>query len=274
LADEYVFHVRNAHPSDMVAVLAAIDVYPGLPTLADVLTKAEGLGFAIRDRQRLEALMTARELGFIEANQNKITPFGETISELELQKPDLFVDMVHYYQYTLWNSKRPQAYCFSWTYRSLCELLWESATYSVVDRRDVAAELEAKARSAFSRAEIALSPKSVGGALLWLTELIPSVFDENGDVFTRRNFCPPELFVLAVDYIYCADCTDYGTNLLLTEDRCETICKVCLLDPEGLDRVLDYALSQFDYLEKGIGGGWGSYLVLKRQPELQDFLMR
>lgn len=273
MADEYVFHVRNAHPGDMVAVLAAIDVHPGLPTVADVLAKAESLGFTIRDRQRLEALITARELGFVEFNQNKITPLGKTISELELQKPDFFADIVHYYQYTLWNGGEPQIHCFSWTYRSLCELLWESATYSIVNRRDVAAELEARARSAFGRADIALSPKSVGGALLWLTELRPDVFDENSNIFTRRHFCPPELFVLAVDYIYRANSTNYGTNLLLTEDKCEAICEVCLLDPEGLDRVLDYALSQFDYLEKGVGGGWGSYLVLKRQPELQDFLM-
>jgi len=59
---------------------------------------------------------------------------------------------------------------------------------------------------------------------------------------------------------------------LLSEDKLEAICQVCLLDPEGFDRVLDYALAQFDYLEKGIGGGWGNYLLLKRQPRLEDFL--
>lgn len=267
-----MFHVRNAHPGDMVAILVAIDTYPDLPTIGEVLSKAEKMGFVIRDRQRLEALMTARDLGLVEPDRNVITPLGKTISELELRNPDLFYDVVHYLHYALWDGKRSGSHCFSWTYRHLCDLLWQTRISSLTDRRDVAAELESRSRSAFGRTDIALSAKSVGGALLWLMELEPPVFNEAGDTFTCRHFCPPELFVLAVDHVYRINGIEYGTNLLLSEDKLEAICQVCLLDPDGFDRVMDYALAQFGYLEKGIGGGWGSYLVLNRQPELGDFV--
>ncbi len=268
-----MFHIRNAHPDDMVAILATIDAYPGLPTIGEVLRFAEELGFTIRDRQRLEALMTARDLGLVEPERNVLTPLGEAVRQLESQNSELFCDIIHYLHYALWDSKCPDAHCFSWTYRHLCDLLWHAGTMSLADRRDIAAELESKARAAFGRASIALSAKSVGGALLWLMELNPSVFDEAGNTFIRRRFCPPELFVLAVDYVYRTNNITYGTNLLIGEDRREAICQVCLLDPDGFDRVLDYAVAQCDYLEKGVGGGWGSYLVLKRQPQLEDFIL-
>jgi len=267
-----MFHIRNAQPGDMVAILATIDMYPDLPTIGEVLGKAEEMGFTIRDRQRLEALMTARDLGFVEMERNVITPLGKTISELELRNSDLFCELVHYFHYALWDGKHPSAHCFSWTYRHLCDLLWQTRTSSLTNRRDIAAELESRARSAFGRMDIALSAKSVGGALLWLMELEPPVFDEVGDTFTRRYFCPSELFVLAVDHVYRTNGIEYGTNLLLGEDKQEAICQVCLLAPDGFDRVMDYALAQFDYLEKGMGGGWGSYLVLKHRPELEDFI--
>jgi len=35
--------------------------------------------------------------------------------------------------------------------------------------------------------------------------------------------------------------------------------------------VLEYAVAQFDYLHKGVGGGWGQYLVLDRASELESF---
>ena len=272
MPERFMFHVRNAHPGDMVAVLTTIDAYPDLPTIGEVLSRAKAMGFVIRDRQRLEALMTARDLGLVEPDRNVITPLGKVISELELRNPDLFCDVIHYMQYSLWDSKHPDAHCFSWTYQHLCNLLWRSRTMPLTDRRDIAAELESRARSEFRRTDIALSAKSVGGALLWLAGLKPPVLNEAGNIFTRRHFCPPELFVLAVDYVYHINGIEYNTNLLLSEDKLEAICQVCLLEPDGFDRVLDYAVAQFDYLEKGMGGGWGNYLLLKRQPRLEDFL--
>ncbi len=40
MPEKFVFHIRNAHPSDMVAVLTTIEAYPDLPTVGDILNKA------------------------------------------------------------------------------------------------------------------------------------------------------------------------------------------------------------------------------------------
>jgi len=272
MTEDSVFHVRNAHPGDMVAVLSTIDTHPNLPTVGGVLERAEELGFAIRDRQRLEALATARDLGFVHPAQNRVTRRGKWISQLAFRKPELFSDVVHYFQYTLWDRAQPTAHCFSWTYRTLCELFWGSGHYPISDRRSLAAQLDAAARSVFNRDDIALSAKTVGGVLLWLAELVPAVLDHDQHLFIRRGFCAPELFVLALDEVFRSEVSEYGTNLLITEETRDRICQVCLLDPEAFDRVTGYAVAQFDYLEQGVGGGWGRYLLLKRKPKVEDFL--
>ena len=255
-----------------MAALTTLEMYPGLSTIAEIVEHAETLGFAIRDRQRLEALTTARDLGLVERGQNVLTSSGKVLAQLEMDKPDLFADIVHGLQYMLWDEHRSSAYCFSWSYRRLCQMLWQSGITTPTNRRDIASEIEAQARTVFGRSDIAFSPKSIGGALLWLSELKPSVLDEGSDEFIRRAFCPPELFVLAVDSVYLTQGVDYGANLLLSDERRDAVCQVCLLDPAGFDRVLGYAIAQFDYLEKGLGGGWGRYLTLRRGPRLEEFV--
>ena len=272
MANEFVFHIRNAHPEDMTAVLTTLDTHPGLGTKAEIVEQAEILGFTIHDRQHLDALITARDLEMVEREQNSLTDDGQTLTRLEMNKPDLFTDIVHGLQYVLWDERRPGANCFSWSYRTLCQMLWHSGTMAIDSKRDMASEVEGQARTAFSRPDIVFSPKSIGGALLWLAELEPRVLDQDGTRFTRRAFCPPELFVLGVDFAYQTHSVEYGVNLLLSDERRNAICQACLLEPEGFDRVLEYAVAQFDYLEKGVGGGWGRYLTLHRAPKLEDFV--
>jgi len=272
LTDQFVFHIRNAPPGDLAAVLATLEVYPGLSTVSEIVEQAEELGFTIRDRQRLEALMTARDLGLVQRERNALTEEGKILTHLESDKPDLFVNVVHGLLYTLWDPRQRGDNCFSWSYRTLCQMLWQSGTMDLANRRDLASEIEAQARAAFDRPKIVFSPKSVGGALLWLSELIPPVLDEHEARFSRRTFCPPEVFLMAIDFVYRAQKIDYGVNLLLSDEHREGICQVCLLEPERLDRVLEYAVAQFDYLHKGIGGGWGQYLVLDRAPGMEEFI--
>ena len=192
-----MFHVRNAHPGDLVALLVALQAHPRLATIADIVEQAEKAGFSIRDRQRLEALVTARDLGLVDPDNNTLASDGRVLVQLEMQKPDIFPDIVHGLHYTLWDQRRPSVNCFSWSYRALCQMLWRGEVVSLENRRDVASTIESAARTAFGRPNIALSPKSVGGILLWLTELSPPVLDAQDMRFNLRSFCPPELFVFA-----------------------------------------------------------------------------
>lgn len=273
MASDFVFHIRNAHPADMVALLVILAENPHLETITDIVNEADSLGYSIRDRQRLEALMTARDLGLVSPDRNDLLPAGRVLVELEARNPDLFIDAVHGLQYSLWEKKSPAKYCFSWSYRLICQYLWSSGTQELNDiRRNIASEIEGQARRLFELSDVVISPKSVGGALLWLSELRPEVIDENPEWFRRRVFCSPELLVMGASFVYREKELDYGSNLLLSDDCRDDICKFCLLDPAGFERVLDYAVAQFDFLETGLGGGWGRYLTLHRALSLEDFV--
>lgn len=273
MAPDFVFHIRNAHPADMAAVLATLVENPRLETIADIVSAAEVLGYSIRDRQRLEALVTARDLGLVSFHNNTLLPAGRKLAELETRNPDLFIDTVHGLQYSLWDKRCPAEHCFSWSYRLICQNFWSSGTRELNDiRRNMASEIESQARQLFGLSNVVISPKSVGGALLWLSELRPNVIDESQNWFKRRVFCAPEIFAMGVNFVYREKELDYGANLLLGDDCRDEICRFCLLDPAGFERVLDYTVTQFDFLEKGLGGGWGRYLTLHRALHLEDFV--
>jgi hypothetical protein len=124
----------------------------------------------------------------------------------------------------------------------------------------------------FDTNRVSFSKDSVRGVLQWLAELEPPVLDEANRTFIRRTFCPPETFAFAVDYLYQVEDADYQTNLLLDIDKQETICKVCLLEPIAFDTAFDWAVGQYDFLRRSTSGGWGSYILLARQPQIRDFL--
>lgn len=274
MPNDLVFHIRNAHPGDLIAALAALDSSDDLATVDKVVSYAETLGFAIRDRARLEALSTARDLGLVQTGANAITEQGRALLELEVCKPDLFADIVHGFQYSLWSRRDRSHYCFSWSYREICNSLWRRRAFALDARgkKLLASEVEGLARALFRHTDISVSPKSIGGASLWLDELVPEVIDPSTGQFSLRSFCAPELMAIAVDFVYRQSEMDYGTNLRLGDEQRDAICQVCLLEPAGFDRVLEYATAQFDYLDKGIGGGWGRYLTLYRGPSINDFV--
>lgn len=273
MTEQFVFHIRNASPGDLAATLGTLDSHPDLPTISQVVEQAESTGFVIQDHRRLEALVTARDLGLVRQQRNALTRQGEAVAQLESHKPDLFADIVHGLLYELWDPRQGGDNCFSWSYRTLCRILWEGGDRALASRRELASEIEAQARSAFRRPDVAFSPKSVGGAVLWLSGLNPPVLSEDEGRFSRRDFCPPELLLMAIDFVYREKEIEYGVNLLLGDGNQTAICEYCLLDTESFERVLEYAVAQFDYLYRGTGGGWGQYLVLDRACRLESFLI-
>lgn len=272
MTSEYVFHIRNANPDDMVATLMILEEQPALETVSAIVDYADSIGLPIRDRQRLEALMTARDLGLVEQNTNALTQLGHLLLKTEVYKPDIFSDVIHGLQYMCWKPQSASNHCFSWSYRAICQMLWSAGSLEIDNRRDLASKIENQARETFKRSDITFSPKSIGGAFLWIETLKPKVIDEYTNYFARRTFCPPELFILAIDFVYQENSVDYGVNLLLNNANKDAVCKMCLLETPAFDRVLEYAIDQFDYLQTGVGGGWGQYIALNQQPKLEDFI--
>jgi len=275
---QYVFHVlHNARPEyerDLLELLSAgyVNSYD------EVLRKGLEFGLSIGSQVRTERLLKdilqpMRDLGFILRQRIELGESGKILVSLLRSKPSLFPEMVHFAYYTTWDKQTPEANCFSWSYRQLCQHLWYQGQVAI-DSTVFASVISSAAIKRFGISRVSFSSQSVNGILNWLGAFsVPVILDIDGElVFSHRAFCPPELFIMAIDFVYRTQEIDYGANLLLNDEPREAICQVCLLDPERFGRVLEYAVAQFDYLHKGIGGGWGQYLVLDHAPSMEEFI--
>ena len=271
-----VMHIRNARPEDLKTILL---VFPedGIYKKEELIDLAESLGYILIDKQHLDAFTTARDLRLIEIDKKdkkfKLTRKGQFLRKILLYKPAIFVDVVHGLQILLWpESKNNPKTAWSWAYKQLVDILWEiGGSVKISSKKELASHIISLANETFGTFDVSFSPKSVLGGLKWLEQLNPPVINE--DKFKRRTFCPPELFILAVDYIYKSRGTEHGTKVMLTEKLKEEICKICLLEPTSFEKVLEYAKLQFNKIfSSDIGGGWGQYLLLEREPTLIDLL--
>lgn len=273
------FHVRhNARPDLVQAFLELIDEYPDADDERLIefgATQGSYIGTTVNSVQNMRenAAQYLRDFGIVEARQNRLTDQGVVLCRMLYTKPDLFAEVMHYFFYATWQPEQPEQYCFSWSYATATTLLW-SQSQAVIDLKRLANEVEVATSQHFAEVKVSLSADSMRGVLNWLAPLKPAVIVESGSTrhFARRSFCPPELFLLAVDYAYRSRRIPYESNLLVEPDIQEMICQVCVLEPESFERVADYAVLQFPFLKRGMGGGWGSYFLLERAPTLQDLL--
>jgi len=272
-----MFHVRhNAKPVFVREVLQILGENASL-TLKDVLDigrqRGYQVGAAVQSGQSLKEnpVQTAKDLGLIADEALALTDRGQQMFRLLRYKPGVFNEIMHVLHYTLWRPDNPTEHCFSWSYHTTCDQLWVCGS-TAIDRGYLVSQVSEMAMTQFETNRVSFSKDSVRGVLQWLAELEPPVLDKENRTYTRRTFCPPETFALAVDYLYQVEGADYQTNLLLDTGKQETLCKVCLLEPTAFDAVLDWATGQYDFLQRGTSGGWGSYILLARQPQIRDFL--
>lgn len=275
--NQYVFHVRhNSRPDSIQAFLELVSEYPGADdeTLIEYgAAQGSSIGTSINSAQSLRenVAQCLRDFDLLEAKQNQLTVKGASFRDLVYTKPPLLAEVMHYFFYSTWQQSESAKNCFSWSYATTVQLLWASIQLDIHQQR-LADDVAALAKQTFPDVDISLGERSIRGVLHWLRPLSPAVLDERDNTkrFKRRSFCPPELFVLAVDHIYGRKGVQYGSNLLMEPEIQEQICQICVLEPEGFERVAEYATLQFPFLAQGMGGGWGSYLRLDRAPSLDD----
>jgi hypothetical protein len=280
---EWFFHVRhNARPETVKEILLILQ---GLSetNLEDILILGASRGYTIgttaKSAQSIKEnpIQVARDLGLVQQDKYALTNLGREVADLMVVKPKVVNEYLHYLHYITWSSDHPQNNCFSWSYKTLCNILWDADTL-LLDRAQLADQLATIARSRFQVEDIALSQRSAEAIIKWLTDLDPTVVMEQTTgkkkdrIFRRRVFCPPEAFILAVDYVYGNNNIGYQTNMILDNAKQEEICKVCLLDPSGFESTLEWTCGQFKFIMQGFSGGWGRYLVLSRRPQIADFI--
>ncbi len=274
---QYIFHVRhNARPDSLQAFIELVNEYPGADDemlIAYGTAQGSRIGTAINSVQSLHEniAQVLRDFSLLEQQTNHLTECGMLLCELVYAKPTLLAEVMHFFFYSTWHSSAPSQNCFSWTYMTTVQQLW-SGIQVTLSLKQLASDVAARAKQVFPDAKISISDDTMRGVMNWLRPLSPAVLDERDNTkrFMRRSFCPPELFVLAVDHVYGRKGVQYGSNLLMEPEMQEQICQICVLEPEGFERVAGYATLQFPFLAQGMGGGWGSYLRLDRAPSLDD----
>lgn len=178
-------------------------------------------------------------------------------------------DLVHFLMYTGWqDNSRDNTEL--WAYREVVEYLWRNANIEV---RSVSSAINEEIRNkAFELFEedVSFSPKSIRGIRKWLEATIPPAIEQ--DRFSRRFFCPPELALLACGWVAQRTSGELGIDYLLTPGRREMICKVCLLDPMALDRVLDWMLPVYPkvLLAGTTAGAYGRFVRFLKWPGITD----
>jgi len=82
------------------------------------------------------------------------------------------------------------------------------------------------------------------------------------------------LLLLALGYVAQQTEAEIGIDLLLTPERREMLCHVCLLEPAALDRALDWMLPLYpQVIEPGTRAGvYGRFVRLHKMPELSDLI--
>lgn len=220
-----------------------------------------------------------RQLGLM--IDNKLTVLGEAVFALCEAKPDLWGDLLHFCHYTLWKPQKSSENGFAWTYQAFVDHIWSLNNFSInVENLEPVVstlinKIEAEAHfdvEETRKAVVSLSWRSLKGVHNWLTGVIPPVLEN--EIFVRRYFCPPELALLAVGWVAQQTEGELGIDFLLTPERREMICKVCLLDPATLDRVLDWTLPLYpDVMVAGTSAGvYGRFLRFIKWPEPSDLL--
>lgn len=256
-----------------------------------------------------EPIMTAKELDELTFEQNSdINRFGEARNLAEtplgllettrsgivltprahviLQKREnVQYDLLHYLFSIAWSPRKLTLHTRSWFYRVLCERLWamQEVSLDLETRRTLTQEIDGQLRLDFQEAPVSIASISVGnqtmdGAIEWLRRLSPSVIEASEKrtwLFHRRSVCSPELFLLALSRSYEASGAELKMDALISPQRREETCRLCLLDPLQFDRMLDLILPLYArFISPGTrSGSYGRFVRFQYFVTLEDFVL-
>ena len=224
---------------------------------------------------RTEIPSVATNMGLLEKNKEGICISSTGLALVNIRN-DSKGDLLHFLMYSGWSPNEPMQFLPSWAYRHCCLRYWHEGKIELTPEylNKQVGEMIAEAPVAFSQlgefGGVSFSRKSLTGAHYWLSALHPPVLD--GKTFSLRSFCQPELLVLALGYVLRDDHEVTGIDILLSREKRYGVCQVCMLEPEHLDRTLDWALTTFpEIIEPGTtAGSYGRFIRLNKLPTIND----
>lgn len=274
------FHLpEEANPTVILTILeawgnnpdqafgSAKELLDGVCAVRDIPNRTESANFALR-------------LGLIakDADGLKLTPLAHAFTG---QRVAVGYDLMHFLAYTAWRPQSDVELVPFWSYRVTCDALWQMSPVTVdAERGRLVEHVIGTSReqfavdAAYDPERVSYSAKSLRAILKWLEPLAPSV-TANG-VFQRRTACSSELLLLAMGQAYRVADAEPGVELLLSSRTREAICRLCLLDPAYLDRLLDWALARHSaFIERADQSGtFGRSIRLRCLPTIWDVATR
>lgn len=267
----------DSNPSNVWGLVTLLSKSPSLvfdssKELVDFLTESGVNANAwVQSTSASMGLLTKGEEGIC------LSMDGFALSEV---RDDARGDLLHFLVYTGWSKDRPKEFLQSWAYRLVCDRYWERGTVELTSdmKKHQVGEVINLAQIEFMQMdvgdfdEISFSGKSLRGIYNWLEAVSPPVI--TNDTFSRRTFCPPELVIMAIGWVLREENNTVGIDILLTPEKREAICKICLLEPDALDRVLDWALPIFGHIiTPGTQAGfYGRFIRLHKIPQFKDLV--
>ena len=269
------FHVdHDVRPVHVMAVLQQMSPFVG-DVRAQLLTDLAEGGYSINPHHLFWNLKVLRTLGLTDVDEKteswRLTKRGVYLRALAAWDPRTFYDMMHYLYYASWDFGDSEAATFSWTYQTVANSLWQRRP-TVIDGKGLAVEVRALACKDFKLETVSITDYAIDGVYNWLRVLDPAFAwtdtkSRRRETNGGRPGCTPELFLMAVDYLYRIKDIPYNRPVLMDEDKTTIICRLCLLDPLKWKSVLNRTIEQFAILHR-MGSASGPQLTLERAPRL------
>lgn len=235
------------------------------------------------DEKRFDEARTIAEmLGLVRKKDIRLTRLA---CGLLTKRDAVQYDLLHSLFYTAWQPEKPAEFGRSWFYRSFCNTLWgeQHVKLDRATRLTFTEQLLHEAKISFqnvpnfSSEKVSIGIKSMDGAQAWLSHLQPPVLKEEVKgilQFKPRQVCSTELFLFALSHTYRVNRLEPGVDLLLSPQRRNEICRLCLLDSLQFDRMLDWTLPLFpQYISQGTrSGSYGRFVRLKQIVQIDDLV--
>ena len=260
------FHVRHE-----VTPERAWDVLDAIAADVDYLHVTQS------DRQ----ISRLRQLGLVSGKgMPQITENGRQLHRIGQRRLDLVWELLHFLHYAQWRPIDPTADTMFFTYLDYCNLLYEAKTINLdADRERLAAEMTQRISNApyfadvlsnLAKGAVSLSKNSLVGVEHWLAKLSPEVII--GDQFKIRQYCSPELLLMALGYVTEMTSAQLGIEQPLSDERREMLCRVCLIDDGVLNQMLEWLYPEYpDLVQPGTSTGrYGQFVRLMKLPSLKD----
>lgn len=265
---------HDVRPVHVTAVLTHMSPFVG-DTRPQLLADLAAGGYTINPHHLFWNLKVLRVLGLTDVDEKtelwRLTRRGVYLRALASWNLPTFYDMMHYLYYATWDFGDQETAGFSWTYRTVANLLWQRRP-SIIDGKGLATEVRDLACQEFELDSISLTDYAVDGVYNWLRVLDPAFAwtdtkSRRRETNGGRSACSPELFLMAVDYLYRSKGVPHNRPLLMDDDKTNIICRLCLLDPLRWKSMLNRTIEQFAILRR-MGSASGPQLTLERAPRL------